>query len=368
MPVKRLPSNPSLDHLKYQAKDLLREHAARDPRVAQRIREFHPGFRSASDSEIFEAKLNLSDAQLTLAREYGFPIWMRLKHHIEKPGVSGNLELPHHERIEEPAFRRAVELLDAGDVSALRAHLNLHPDLSRQRVAFEGGNYFRNPSLLEFIAENPTRRGTLPQNIVQAAKVILDSGVDQSALDETLRLVATGRVPRECRVQIPLIELLCDHGANPSSAAQGAALHGESEALNALLERGARINLPISAALRRIEDFRRLLPAADKRDRHLALALAAQFDHAEIVRALLDAGEDPSRYNPIGAHSHSTPLHQAAGAGHHEVVRLLVERRAKLDLKDILWNSTPADWPKHAGKKEIEAYLREQELEQGPPS
>ena len=36
----------------------------------------------------------------------------------------------------------------------------------------------------------------------------------------------------------------------------------------------------------------------------------------QIVRMLLDAGEDPNRYNPVGAHSHSTPLHQAAVGGH----------------------------------------------------
>ena len=52
MPVRRLPSNPNLDHLKYQAKDLLKEHsAAPTPGVAQRIREFHPRFARASDAE-----------------------------------------------------------------------------------------------------------------------------------------------------------------------------------------------------------------------------------------------------------------------------------------------------------------------------
>lgn len=38
--------------------------------------------------------------------------------------------------------------------------------------------------------------------------------------------------------------------------------------------------------------------------------------------------------------------------------RLLVERGARLDLKDILWRATPADWAAHAGRTEIEAYLR----------
>jgi ankyrin repeat protein len=358
MPVRRLPSNPNLNHLKYQAKDLLKEHAAHTPGVAQRMREFHPRFGRATDAEVFDAQLSLSDAQLAIAREYGFPSWARLKAHIEKPALSDQLDLPHHERIEDATFRRAVELLDAGDAAGLRAFLNQHPNLARQHVTFEGGNYFRNPTLLEFVAENPVRHGTLPDNIVGVAKAILDAGVEQSALNETLMLVSTGSVPRECGMQRPLIDLLCDHGADPNSAIHAAAVHGELEAVNALLGRGARIDLPMAAALGRIEEARRLLPSTKSEDRHLALALAAQFGHVEIVRLLLDAGENPSRYNPVGGHSHTTPLHQAAGAGQHELARLLVERGARLDLKDILWGATPADWARHAGKTEIEAYLR----------
>jgi hypothetical protein len=76
------------------------------------------------------------------------------------------------------------------------------------------------------------------------------------------------------------------------------------------------------------------------------------------VRTLLDAGGDPNRYNPVGFHSHSTPIHQAALAGHDKLVRLLVERGARVDLKDVLWQGTPADWAKHAGKTEVEVYLR----------
>ena len=358
MPVRRLPSNPNLDHLKYQAKDLLKEHSARTPGVAQRIREFHPRFGGATDAEIFDGRLRLSDAQLAIAREYGFPSWARLKRHIEKPTLSDRLDLPHQQRIENATFRRAVELLDAGDVAGLREHLNQYPNLVHQHVAFEGGNYFRNPTLLEFVAENPVRHDILPLNIVQIAKVILDVGVEQSALNETLMLVATGSVPRECRVQLPLIDLLCDYGADPNSAVQVTALRGELEAVNALIGRGARIDLPVAAALGRIEVACRLLADANSEDRHLALSLAADFGHVGIVRLLLDAGEDPNRYNPIGGHSHATPLHQAAGGGHDEVVRLLVERGARLDLKDILWQATPADWARHEGRTEIETYLR----------
>jgi hypothetical protein len=358
VPVRPLPSNPNLDHLKYQAKDLLKEHAARTPDVAQRLREFHPRFGRTEDAEIFEAQLRLSDAQLTIAREYGFPSWARLKRHIEKPTLSDRLDLPYQQRIEDATFRRAVELLDAGDVVGLRGQLNQHPNLVHQHVVFEGGNYFRNPTLLEFVAENPVRHGTLPANIVEVAKVILDAGPSQSAKNEALMLVSTGSVPSECRVQLPLIDLLCDYGADPNSAVHAAALHGELEAAKAMIGRGARIDLPLAVALGRMEDARRLLAGASAGDRHLALTLAANFGHVEIVRLLLDAGEDPNRYNPVGGHSHTTPLHQAAGAGHDEVVRLLVERGARLDLKDVLWRATPADWARHAGRTEIEAYLR----------
>src|SRR5207244_7437315 len=146
MPVRALPSKPNLDHLKYQAKDLLRDHGQRDLGAAQRIREFHPRFAGATDAEIFNARLRLSDAQLAIARESGFPSWARLKRHIEKPTLSDQLHLPRHERIEDATFRRGVELLDAGDVTGLRAHLRQHPNLTRQRIVFEGGNYFHNRS------------------------------------------------------------------------------------------------------------------------------------------------------------------------------------------------------------------------------
>lgn len=359
MPVKRLPSNPNLNHLRYQAKDLLNDLTARNAGAAQRIREFHPRFVTATDAEIFGVTLRLSDAQLTIARECGFPSWARLKKHIEEPTPADQLNLPHHERIEDPVFRRAVDLLDQGDTQGLRAHLNQHPKLVHQRVVFEGGNYFRNPTLLEFVAENPVRHLSLPKNIVEIAEVILDAGAGQAAANRTLGLVATGRVSRECHAQTPLINLLCDRGADPNTAIHRAALQGEDEAVHALIARGARIDLPVAAALGRTEDARRLLAPADGGTRQFALALAAQFGHAEIVRLLLDAGEDPNRYSP--GHSHATPLHQAALAGHGEVVRLLVERGARLDIKDILWQATPAGWAQHAGRTDILAYLCQQE-------
>ena len=359
MPTKQLPANPSLAHLKHQAKDLIREHTSREPSSAQRLREFHPSLRLATDHEIFSTRLTLGDAQLAIAREYGFASWTRIKHHIERPDLSDNLALPHHERIDDAVFRQAVNLIDAGDVSGLSRLLQANPNLIHQRVLFEGGNYFRNPGLLEFIAENPVRHGTLPPNIIAVAVILLEAGPEQRFVNDTLGLVVSGRVTRECKVQIPLIDVLCKYGADPNSALHTAVLHGEFEAVYQLIRWGATPDLSMLAALGETEEFLSRLPLSDSGQRHLALALAAQYGHTEIVRALLDAGEDPNRYNPPGSHSHATPLHQAALAGHLGVVRLLVERGARLDTKDVIWQGTPADWAQHDGRTEVESYLRE---------
>lgn len=133
MPTKHLPSNPSLEHLKYQAKDLLKAHQSQNSEASQRIREFHPRFSKSTDAFISETKFTLSDAQLTIAREYGFPNWARLRAHVEKMDRADS-KLPHHERIEDAVFRRAVDLLDAGDADGLRTHLNSHPRLVHQRA------------------------------------------------------------------------------------------------------------------------------------------------------------------------------------------------------------------------------------------
>ena len=362
MPVRPLPPSPDLAHLKHQAKDLLRLHASHNqpnsPAAAQRLREFHPRFRNLSDPDIFAAPLKLSDAQLTIARECGFQSWPRLRAHVLKPSPLSNCQLPHHERIADPDLRHAVDLLDAGDAEALRLHLTRHPGLARRRALFEGGNYFHTPTLLQFIAENPVRHNRLPANIVEIAEIILAAGVDPHDPNVTLVLVATGSVPEQSGHQIALIDLLCSAGADPNLALRPAALHGSHPAVHALLARGATLDLPVAAALNRLDHFRRLLPASRPEDRHLALALAAQFGHIEPARLLLDSGEDVNRYNPPGGHSHGTPLHQAVANGHVGMVHLLVDRGARLDIPDILWSGTPADWAAHMHRPDLEAFLR----------
>ena len=71
-----LPANPSLEYLRKQAKSLLKSYQAGDSQVLSRITEWHPSFSSLS-------KFGLRDAQVVIAREYGFDNWSELKKHVQ---------------------------------------------------------------------------------------------------------------------------------------------------------------------------------------------------------------------------------------------------------------------------------------------
>lgn len=265
----------------------------------------------------------------------------------------------YQERIADPTFRKAVEAIDTGDAELLRALLEASPELVTARVEFPEAGYFSNPSLLEFIAENPIRNDALPENICEIASIILDAGADkdQAILDNTLGLVSSGCVAREQGKQESLIRLLCSRGADPNSAMLTALVHGESGAVSALIEQGARVNLPVTAALR-LPQFDSLLEGSSLEERRLAMTLAVMNGNdMAVVSLLMHDDIDPSDFNPPDAHSHSTPLHQAAYFGHLGCVKALVQAGASLESKDTAFHSTPEGWARHAGHQEIADYL-----------
>lgn len=81
-PTMGLPGT-DVGQLKQQAKDWLRRGRSSDPEALSLLRTFHPrGAELAGDP----ARLRLADAQLALARAYGFPSWPKLRAHLDLVG------------------------------------------------------------------------------------------------------------------------------------------------------------------------------------------------------------------------------------------------------------------------------------------
>lgn len=275
-------------------------------------------------------------------------------------------------------FERAADAVVDGDVATLAALLADEPGLAiaRSQLVTDRTPPVHRATLLHYVAANGVEdvRQRSPQNAVAVARMLLEAGADPNALADmyggqftTMSLLVSSMPPARAGVQVPLIDVLVDYGASVEPLGDGhwtsplitALVFGFADAAEALVRRGARVDsLAAAAGLGRLDEVRAMLPAAPAGDRHRAFALATQLGHLEVTRTLLDAGEDPNRFNPPGMHAHATPLHHAALGGHEAVVRLLVERGARLDLEDTVYHATPAGWAEHGGHPAIAAYLR----------
>ena len=379
--MKPLPFRARLEDYEQQARQLLDGHRTGDAYAIRIIHENHPRFldetitwrpKFMSSADIQQAPFDLDDARLALARWYTFADWTALKEYVDAVSVDGPVFW----------FESAVEAIVNGDLATLRTLLRDHPELIRARSTRRSPHEppVHGATLLHYVAANGVEghRQKTPANAVEIARTLLEAGAEVDATAgmyggqyATMSMLVSSAHPAKAGLQPALAELLLDFGAAIEglgselwkSPLMTALAFGYQDTAEMLVRRGAPIRTVAAAAgLGRLDDAIRLLPEAEPLDRHRALALAAQLGHAEIVRRLLEAGEDPNRYNPDGNHGHSTPLHQAAFAGHDDVVHLLVERGARLDIRDTVWHGTPLGWALHSGKPKqlaIAAYLRE---------
>src|SRR5687767_1412347 len=104
-----LPNRPHLDVPKREARALLKEWRARIPEALDRIGKQHPKFRETDHAAILAGKFLLNDAQLVVAREYGFSNWGQLKERINANTVARLLQ----EAIRDDDRETAVRLLRA---------------------------------------------------------------------------------------------------------------------------------------------------------------------------------------------------------------------------------------------------------------
>src|ERR1051326_503754 len=104
---RQLPARPHLDVPKREASALLKEWRAGSPAALDRVRRRHPKFRDPAVTVISPGQFRLNDAQLVIAREYGFSNWAELKRRIGAHGSAGLLQ----EAIQRDDRETAVQLL-----------------------------------------------------------------------------------------------------------------------------------------------------------------------------------------------------------------------------------------------------------------
>jgi ankyrin repeat protein len=114
-----------------------------------------------------------------------------------------------------------------------------------------------------------------------------------------------------------------------------AARNDRTEALDALAAHGARLEADVY--------------------RGTALAWAAACGRVAAIERLVALGADPSGRASFGGPSHGdgvTPLHLAAQNGDAPAVRALLEAGADPTIKEKLFDGTPGDWASHFGHRE----------------
>ena len=273
-----LPARPSLDHLRREARDLLRAAQAGDPAAVGRIRAV-------------SAAPTLASAQLALAREYGFASWARLKAAVEArtTDLARQAEmfceasirdwtgravrmLAAHPELAGYSFATAVVL---GDAARVQAEIAPDPGRATRVDARTGWTPLHAACASRWNRLDPARA----DGLLAVARLLLDAGADPVGRAGGQR-GRGGWTPLRCAVagatNPPIVALLLERGAVPDDHDLYLAGFGGDD------------HQSLRLMLRHVGD---VAGTAE-----MALAAPISQNDAEGVRLLLEAGADPRRY------------------------------------------------------------------------
>lgn len=304
-PARVLPAAPNLAQQKQLARELLVAARSGDSEALSRFQRHHPKHTGEGAARLDPARLSLHDAQLVLAREYGFPSWPRLKAHIDAV-VTARRTYPLERDLSyyDDRARGLLTVLADGAPSTLEQVRQWHP---RFADADE-------ESLRHAAAEG---RFTLADaRLVYAREHGFPSW---AALASHLDRLKTGKVTE------PFVELL-EAGKRADWKRVTAILGLRPELVRA---RGTNGNTLLGLACG-------ILPCPGDRVSGPVAALLAG-DRLGPVRFLLAARADPNQPNDRGW----TPLHQAGYRNDPDMATLLLEAGARADLEAHGAGGTP---------------------------
>jgi len=363
-PPNTLPAQPSLEHLKNEAKQRLKALRAQAPRA------------------------RLTEAQLAVARDYGFASWRALKAHVD-----------------EISRKRVFAAARAGDIVTVRRAFEggFDPSLTDDdgrtihQIGKAGGN-----EAIELLARDFQERRDRPAAVERVVKAILDAA-EQGRADELGRLLdehldsidarggnSWGRTALHMaawRNRRACVRLLLDRGADVGIRDYGDnayALHFAADAADLdvvtllvdagsdvvgegddhqvgvlgwatccahvredvaayLLAHGAKLNLWSAIALDREDDVRGfivrdplLVSARMSRNEHHRTPLhhAAAKNRPQMVRLLLELGADPNASDAVGMTALTTASQEH---GDPAMVTLLLGAGVKVDFLSALY-------------------------------
>lgn len=316
---KHLPPSPQWEHLKKQAKRLLKDARGGDPSALERFQEQHPQFKSGTSARTSEWKL--ADAQLVLAREHRFSSWSRFKRHVEFQ--SNALAAPPQADVLADLFRA----IERGARERIEALLDAHPDLinaheSRfgQQPLHQAGRYGR-VEIARWLIEH----GAALEGRDHAGNTPLHTAAAWNRLELTAYLVDRGA---KVRAQD-------EHGREPVE--KPLYYHDCRAVVEFLLSRGGEATWWTDLALEREPSIRMRAAADPKLIRSTyrvgeyvsigTLHFAALRDSAKLVDLLLELGADWRECDE----KKRTPADLALNMGHAKAFERLTAHGARAD-------------------------------------
>lgn len=141
--------------------DFWRGGKQKDPRTFWEISNHHPRYISCKISELFQSGFHRSDAEQTIAREYGYRDWTDLQ---ERGSI------PY-----EQTFEQAVDRLINGQIEELSELIDETPDLVNER-----SNYGHGAGLIHYCVSNGVEswRQQVPLNLAEVIGYLLRNGAN----------------------------------------------------------------------------------------------------------------------------------------------------------------------------------------------
>ena len=361
-PSRELPSQPNWDHLKKQAKSLLRLFRDSDTQAIEEVERY--------ERQPDVSNFSLVDAQRVVARSYGYSSWAKLKEAVRLLGADMR---PNTQR-EFPATPAGIcEAARAGDVAAIKRILSEQPQLiaidnphnwtktvqghdisgSYNKKPIEVAAFFNQPEAVSELLSFSLKTSSLQTPSLQTSAI----GEPPAAWFNSLGIAhAMGHVGVIAAIHADVLalvetdpELLRDPGENKDTILFFAAKHGDMSLVRKLLDKGAeatprsRIGHTVIQTVldgSKDEGRREIARTLVEKGAPVPLWVATAMEDEDRVRQML--AEDPSLAKEKWQWSECYPLVRACHLGNRPIIELLLDHGA--DINGDIGEEDPRDF------------------------